>query len=136
MSGGFITVSTKLDGKLVVKPYTPVTSEDDKGYMDLIIKVYPDGKMSSYIDTLAIGDTLAVRGPSGKIRYHGKGVFEVEKGRDRKEKQVYKRIGMIAGGSGITPMLQIINDVIKRKDDTTEMSLLFSNKVSNISKRV
>lgn len=40
-----------------------------------------------------------------------------------------KHIGMIAGGSGITPMLQLIREIIKRDDDHTQISLLFSNKV-------
>jgi hypothetical protein len=28
-----------IDGKLVVRPYTPVTGDDLKGYVDLVIKV-------------------------------------------------------------------------------------------------
>jgi cytochrome-b5 reductase len=34
---------------------------------------------------------------------------------------------MIAGGSGITPMLQIIRDVLKHKSDTTDLTLVFGN---------
>ena len=36
---------------------------------------------------------------------------------------------MIAGGTGITPMLQIIRQMLKDKKDKTEMSLLFANQV-------
>ena len=39
-----------------------------------------------------------------------------------------KHLGMIAGGTGITPMLQIITAVIRDKhDSTTTMALLFAN---------
>ena len=37
--GKHIFLSAKVDGKLVVRPYTPVTSDDDRGHMDLVIKV-------------------------------------------------------------------------------------------------
>jgi NAD(P)H-flavin reductase len=35
---------------------------------------------------------------------------------------------MIAGGSGITPMLQIARDVFKNSSENTKISLLFANK--------
>ena len=34
---------------------------------------------------------------------------------------------MIAGGSGITPMLQIVRDVFKNESENTKISLLFAN---------
>lgn len=38
-SGQHIYLSAKIDGKLVVRPYTPVSSDDDKGFVDLVVKV-------------------------------------------------------------------------------------------------
>lgn len=38
-TGQHIYLSAKVDGKLVVRPYTPVSSDDDKGYVDLVVKV-------------------------------------------------------------------------------------------------
>ena len=32
-------LSAVIDGSLVVRPYTPVSSNDDVGYFDLVIKV-------------------------------------------------------------------------------------------------
>jgi cytochrome-b5 reductase len=37
------------------------------------------------------------------------------------------RIGMIAGGTGITPMLQIIRAALKNPLDVTQMSLIYAN---------
>jgi len=34
---------------------------------------------------------------------------------------------MIAGGTGITPMYQVINEILKNSQDKTEISLLFAN---------
>ena len=38
---------------------------------------------------------------------------------------------MIAGGTGITPMLQIIEQCLKDPNDDTKLSLLFANQVEN-----
>lgn len=43
-------------------------------------------------------------------------------------KTVAKRMFFIAGGSGITPCYQIINEIIKMKDEDVELILLFANK--------
>lgn len=32
-------LSAKVDGSLVIRPYTPVTSDDEVGYFELVIKV-------------------------------------------------------------------------------------------------
>lgn len=39
LQGQHIYLSARIDGSLIIRPYTPVTSDDDKGYMDLVIKV-------------------------------------------------------------------------------------------------
>ncbi|GFT52584.1 NADH-cytochrome b5 reductase 3 [Nephila pilipes] len=135
--GQHIYLNVKIDGNLVIRPYTPVSSDDDKGYFDLVIKVYfkgvhpkfPDGgKMSQYLNDMKIGDFIDVRGPSGKLTYLGRGKFSVKL--DQKSPpQVFqvKEIGMIAGGTGITPMYQLIKQVLKDPEDKMFMSLLFAN---------
>ncbi len=47
--GQHIYLSARIDGKLVVRPYTPVSSDDDKGFVDLVVKVKPEGTLSLYI---------------------------------------------------------------------------------------
>ena len=48
-----------------------------------------------------------------------------------KPEQIRKagQIGLISGGTGITPMLQIIMAVLKDPQDKTKVSLLFANQV-------
>ncbi|CAB3396992.1 unnamed protein product [Caenorhabditis bovis] len=136
-TGQHVYLSAKIDGKLVVRPYTPVSSDEDKGYVELMIKVYfkntnpkfPDGgKMSQYLEQMQIGETIDFRGPSGLIVYKGHGVFAVRP--DKKSEpveKVYSKISMIAGGTGITPMLQIIEAVLRDPTDQTKLKLLFAN---------
>lgn len=135
--GQHIYLSARIDGKLVVRPYTPVSSDDDKGFVDLVVKVYfkdvnpkfPEGgKMSQYLESLKINDTIDFRGPSGLLIYKGKGVFHIQP--EKKAPAVpktAKHVGMIAGGTGITPMLQLITAVMKDPEDQTVCYLLFAN---------
>lgn len=134
--GNHMYLSAKIDGSLVIRPYTPVTSDDEVGYFELVIKVYfknvhpkyPDGgKMSQYLDSLEIGDTVDIRGPSGKLTYVGRGKFAIKENAKEPKFRTAKNVGLIAGGTGITPMLQIISAVIKDSEDKTNITLLFAN---------
>lgn len=98
--------------KYVIRPYTPISDPDSKGYFDLLIKVYPDGQMSQHFATLQPGDVVEVKGPIEKLRYNP---------------NMKKNIGMIAGGTGITPMLQVIKAILKNADDNTQVSLIYAN---------
>ncbi|XP_068653215.1 NADH-cytochrome b5 reductase-like protein [Aristolochia californica] len=98
--------------KYVIRPYTPISDPDSKGYFDLLIKVYPEGKMSQHFASLKPGDMVEVKGPIEKLRY---------------SPNMKKHIGMIAGGTGITPMLQVIEAILKNPDDNTQVSLLYAN---------
>nr|CAG4645048.1 EOG090X0BKI [Leptodora kindtii] len=135
--GQHVYLSAKVNGQLIIRPYTPVSSDDDKGYMDLVVKVYfknvhpkfPDGgKMTQYLEDLPIGETIDVRGPSGLLIYKGLGTLAV-----KPEKKApaslhsVKKLNMIAGGTGITPMLQLIHHILKDPEDKTNMALLFAN---------
>ncbi|VDK81599.1 unnamed protein product [Litomosoides sigmodontis] len=136
--GQHIHLSAKVNGKLVVRPYTPISSDDDKGYVDLMVKIYfknvnpkfPDGgKMTQFLEEMKTGETINFRGPSGLIVYEGNGHFVVKETKKAEPKRrVYKNVGMIAGGSGITPMLQIISAIMKCPEDHTKVSLIFANK--------
>lgn len=37
--GNHMYLSARIKDELVIRPYTPVTSNDEKGYFDLVIKV-------------------------------------------------------------------------------------------------
>lgn len=73
-----------MKGELVVRAYSPISSNDDLGYFELVIKVYwagqleafPDGgKMSQHLESLALGDTIEAKGPMGHITYLSRGRY-------------------------------------------------------------
>ncbi|TPX68488.1 hypothetical protein SpCBS45565_g02984 [Spizellomyces sp. 'palustris'] len=110
--GQHISVSAEIDGKEIARSYTPTSSDDEKGHFDLLIKSYPTGNVSKFIGELKIGQKVRIRGPKGFFKY---------------ESNCVRALGMIAGGTGITPMLQIIKAVLKNPADKTKLNLIYAN---------
>nr|CAG4649608.1 EOG090X0BKI [Scapholeberis mucronata] len=135
--GQHVYLSARINDQLVIRPYTPVTSDDNKGYFDLVIKVYfkdvnpkfPDGgKLTQYLENLGIGETIDVRGPSGLLIHERPGVLSIRPDKKSPAADIpFKQLNMIAGGTGITPMLQLIRQILKNPSDKTCMALLFAN---------
>lgn len=135
--GQHVYLSARLNDQLVIRPYTPVTSDDDKGYFDVVAKVYfknvhpkfPDGgKLTQYLENLPIGEAVDVRGPSGLLIYETPGVLSIKPDKKSPASNVpFKKLNMIAGGTGITPMLQLIRQILKDPEDNSLMALLFAN---------
>ncbi|XP_017883286.1 NADH-cytochrome b5 reductase 3 [Ceratina calcarata] len=135
--GQHVHITAKIGEEVVIRSYTPVSSDDDQGYVDLVIKVYfknvhpkfPEGgKLSQYLDNLKIGETVDFRGPSGRLVYKGQGKYCIKILRkDPPVEYNVKKVVMLAGGTGITPMLQLIRAIVKDPTDETQASLLFAN---------
>lgn len=110
--GQHIAVTAEINGKAVIRNYTPVSLPDDEGYFELLIKTYEKGNISRYVTTLNPGDKLRVKGPKGNFKY---------------TPNMVNHLGMIAGGTGIAPMIQIIRAVLRNPEDRTTVSLLYAN---------
>lgn len=65
-AGQHIYLSAKIDGKLVVRPYTPVSSDDDKGVVDLVIKVKLDTFFFFLASNLIFVTTFTLLPPAGR----------------------------------------------------------------------
>jgi len=114
------------DEKTFSRPYTPVTSDEQLGWFELVIKIYPTGQMGQYLKNLALGRNVHMRGPLGALSYNGNGSFDVRRASTVKSYQI-RKIGMLAGGTGLTPMLQIVREIASHPRDTTQISFLFAN---------
>ena len=82
--------------------------------------------MSQYLDTRKVGDTIDVSGPWGTHEYVGRG-----KMMSGKKEHKFKKLGMMAGGTGITPMLQVMQAILKDPRDSTVISLLYANQTED-----
>ncbi|XP_057490585.1 nitrate reductase [NADH] 2-like [Actinidia eriantha] len=129
--GKHIFVCATVDDKLCMRAYTPSSSVDEVGFFELVVKIYfkgihpkfPNGGiMSQYLDSLSLDSFLDVKGPLGHIEYMGKGNFMVHG-----KHKFAKRLAMMAGGTGITPMYQVIQAILRDPEDDTEMFLVYAN---------
>jgi len=130
--GNHIRVTAEIDGKKLSRFYSPVSDPDERGFFDLVLKVYPIseedsslGRFSRYMDSNVVGNTLVMSGPFGQLSYQGHGRFKWHNGTVKD----FRHIAMIAGGTGITPMVQIIRSVARNPKDGTKVSLLYTNKL-------
>lgn len=72
-----------------------------------------DGKLTPYISSMTPGEsTLLFKGPIPKFKY---------------EPNSIDRGLCVAGGSGITPMWQLITHSLSIPEDKTKWTLIFSN---------
>ncbi|KXG47578.1 Cytochrome b5 [Penicillium griseofulvum] len=112
--GQHVAIKAMVNGASVSRSYTPTSNNLDLGKLELVIKCYPDGLLTGqYLESLEIGDKVEFRGPKGGMKYHN---------------GLCKKIGMIAGGTGITPMYQLIRAICEDDRDTTEISLIYANR--------
>ncbi|KAF4440398.1 cytochrome-b5 reductase [Fusarium austroafricanum] len=113
-TGQHLAIKAEIDGKSVNRSYTPISNNNDLGKLELVIKCYPDGLLTGkYLANLELGDEVQFRGPKGAMRY---------------QRGLCKRIGMLAGGTGITPMFQIIRAICEDDRDLTQVSLIYANR--------
>lgn len=107
-----LTKFTKDNGKNVIRPYTPTSDPEETGEFELVVKSYPDGAMSQHIHSLKPGDTLAFKGPILKYKI---------------TPNKHKEIGLIGGGTGITPLYQVLHEIAKRPEDKTKVTLIYAS---------
>lgn len=107
-----VVLRAMINGKEVIRPYTPISRPNTVGHLEFIIKNYPNGTMSKHVHQLKQGDTIEIKGPIPKYSYQPNKI---------------ERLGLIAGGTGIAPMVQMIEEVLSNPDDKTKVTLLFAN---------
>ncbi|KAK4446743.1 YWTD domain-containing protein [Podospora aff. communis PSN243] len=111
-TGQHVALRATIDGKSISRSYTPVSNNSDLGRIELLIKVYDQGAMTQYLASMSVGQTIDIRGPKGAMQY---------------SRKYATKIGMIAGGTGITPMYQLIRAICEDDSDNTQISLIYAN---------
>lgn len=115
---GLVTASCLLakyvtpKGNNVIRPYTPTSDVEQKGTIEFVIKTYPEGKFSKHVSELKTGDTVSFKGPIVKWKW---------------EPNQFKHISLIGGGTGITPLYQLLHEITKNPADKTKVDLYYGN---------
>ena len=80
------------------------------GFVELMVKQYPNGKASTHLHSLAPGDSLTfITGLQG---------FPWKANQ-------FSQVYLVAGGAGITPIYQLIRGILDNPNDKTKLSLVF-----------
>lgn len=109
--------------KPLEKSYSPVSHPGTEGFMDLIVKAYPPrpgGGVGRFLCDMKVGETTLGTVKSKRLMHGDAAVL----GR-------WSRIGLVAGGTGIAPLLQIAKIVLSSRDPSeasTTVQLLFFNR--------
>ncbi|RNE96350.1 putative NADH-cytochrome b5 reductase [Trypanosoma rangeli] len=103
---------TDTNGKDVLYPFTPITANNTKGHFEIIVKKQPKDKMSALLFQLQPGEELLVKGPFEKFTY---------------KPNMWKSVGMLASGTGIAPMYQLLQAILMNPKDRTHVSLVYAN---------
>ncbi|XP_068754807.1 cytochrome b5 reductase 4-like isoform X2 [Montipora capricornis] len=121
--GHHIHLHRDVEGMKISRPYTVVLPslrfslderEHDGRRFYLMIKIYPDGTLTPTLSAIDVGDILQISDYSG----------------DFKESRLIEArdIILIAGGTGLTPMIRLIRRAVLENSSTeTSVKLLFAN---------
>ena len=93
------------DGKPVIRSYSIASSPGEKGILEFVIKILPDGTCTQLLDAMTLGDTCTMRGPLGNFTLQDTDAPK----------------GFIAAGTGIGPIMSMVRHLrdTKSKADQT-----------------
>ncbi len=102
------------------KSYSPVSHPATEGVLDLVVKSYPPrpgGGVGSYLCELEPGQAMSATLKSQRLM-HG----------DASVSRRWANLGLVGGGTGIAPLLQIARIVLDDPEDTSRVSILSINR--------
>lgn len=115
--------------RAIIRAYTPISATSQAGSLDLLVKIYSatptssGGQMTTVLDALPLDSVVEFKGPIGKFEYRGRGTAVIG-GKLR----AVSSFPMICGGSGITPIFQVLRAVVQDPEDTTSCVVLYGNR--------
>lgn len=110
-AGQYINVAVEIDGVRTTRPYSICSSPRQRAYYEITVARIKNGFVSDYfLDNAKVGDKFEANGPQGV--FHFNPVFH------------YKRSVFLAGGSGITPFMSMIREVLEKGLDR-ELHLVY-----------
>ncbi|RLV91605.1 Plasma membrane-associated coenzyme Q6 reductase PGA3 [Spathaspora sp. JA1] len=111
-TGHHVACCFNINGKDEIRYYSPISNQFDSGFFDILVKHYQQGVVTRRLAQVNEGQTVKFRGPFGKLKY---------------EPNMARELTLIAGGTGITPILQVITRIITNPEDHTKIKLIFGN---------
>ncbi|NWI97912.1 NB5R4 reductase, partial [Pitta sordida] len=126
-TGQHVYLKQIIAGTEAVKPYTPVlpflpldfqeASHQDGVHVYLMIKIYSSGLFTQALDRLQIGDCISVSNPEGNFK--------------KSQVQASEDLILLAGGTGFTPMVKLLNFALTEVSCLRTVKLIFFNKTED-----
>lgn len=118
-AGQYINIFTNIEGVRTSRPYSISSSPRQRSYYEITVAKIPTGFVSDYlIDQVKVGDEFEANGPGGT--FHFNPVFH------------YNKSVFLAGGSGITPFMSMIREILETGIDR-EVHLLYGCRNEDVS---
>ena len=115
-----ILANADIKGENVTRPYTPISTNAQVGSFDLLVKDYgpENGTMSYFLcNNLQIGDQVRFKHISFNVKTQAPFHFDT--------------IGMMVGGTGITPMIQALHAILGSPECESRVVMLYGSQTSN-----
>ncbi|XP_029805379.1 NADH-cytochrome b5 reductase-like isoform X1 [Suricata suricatta] len=106
--GQHLVLRGKVDDLEIQRAYTPISPANAEGYFEVLIKCYETGLMSRYVESWSAGDTTFWRGPFGDFIY---------------KPNQYGELLMLASGTGLAPMVPVLQSITDNAEDETFVTL-------------
>lgn len=114
MAGQYIALFLEIGNVRTSRPYSISSPPNQTGYYDVTVQRVQDGFVSNYLlDEVQVGDLLESSGPAGEFCYNP--LFH------------FPTMVLIAGGSGVTPFMSMIREVVACGLDR-KIYLIFGNR--------
>jgi len=131
LAGQYLALYLEVDGICTSRPYSISSPPNQIGYYDITVKRVPNGLVSNFLlDRINKGDRLNASGPQGNFYFnplvHGNTMV------------------CIAGGSGITPFMSMIREIVERGlsrqvilyyGNTSSDNIIFHKQLSQLADR-
>ncbi|KAL3931056.1 MAG: hypothetical protein SGBAC_011487 [Bacillariaceae sp.] len=113
-----ILAQAQVDNEAVIRPYTPISTNVQVGYFDLLVKNYgAQGTMSTQLHEMEVGDTVDFKHIAFNVKIQAP--FE------------QSHIVMLAGGTGIAPMIQALHAILGDVESKAKVTLLYGSQTSD-----
>jgi ferredoxin-NADP reductase len=117
LAGQYIALFLEIGGIRTSRPYSISSQPNQTGFYDITVRRVENGLVSNYLlDEVKRGDTLISSGPAGNFYFNP---------------LIHQKIMVcIAGGSGITPFMSMVREIVECGLDRT-VYLFYGNKTTD-----
>ena len=128
--GQYMTLHLEIDGVRLRRSYTIASAPSQRGYVELTIKRHPQGAVSQYMhDQVHVGQRIQLAAPGGRFSFDG---------------STNRRVLLIAGGVGITPVMSMLRyltdtgwtgEIVFLNATRTSRDLIFASELNTLVSR-